>query len=535
MKPGDQVGSQIGAQLLAAKGALVQGVAADAAAQAVIRIQANNVGDQFTLTLFNDQQPPKQSGLPNEDGALGNPGDTSFSQNQITVTAVATGNGPNGQPNPPFAFAVYRAPVDFARQISPGFYKSGTCGSMTNASNDKLACRSVTIQVQGPVGNVGRLQLTIVRPPVIFVHGLWGDPSDWNNFSPLFSNVGVPSQDSRFVYDFVKYSTAPADLNDQAITIVGSTPDYSSLPGAIAASILQSAKANALGFQFNAPGVLRQIIGWIDAFKAGANTQDIPVAAVQADIVAHSMGGDIVRTLPLQPPQQGAFQVDAPESFLSSPNFDQGLIHKLIAIDTPHFGSVLATKLLNGQNNCVATLFTVNGLPVFSSVQMVAQNGSFGPISGAVGDLVDSPQSQALTSINNPTQPSTPVRTALIAGTFNNNTNTTRLLQDGTATAIRNTCGSFASNELATKLTPSAWPTLFSPDNSDAIVGLSSQLARLGTSSGTTFDGNIHSPGTRELGFNGPSVLDAGPVPQQVITLLNTPITLTTVFNPLNP
>ena len=196
---------------------------------------------------------------------------------------------------------------------------------------------------------------------------------------------------------------------------------------------------------------------------------------------------------------------------------------------------MLATKLLNGQNNCVASLLSFKLKPVFSSVQVLTSLGLLSA-SGAVGDLVDSPQSQALTNINNPTQPSIPVRTALIAGTLNSS-NTTVLMQDGNATKIRNICGLGASNELATKLTPSAWPTLFSADNnaSDAIVGLSSQLARLGTGAGTVFDGNIHSPGTRELGFNGPSVLDAGPVPQQVITLLNIPITVTAVFNPLNP
>src|SRR5260370_11687434 len=111
MTPNAQVGSQTGAQLLATKGTVVQGVAADGVAEVVVRIMARNVGDQFTLTLVNDQG---SQIIPNEDGALGNPGDTSFSQGQITVTAVALGNGPKG-PNTPMVLAIARRHDGLAR------------------------------------------------------------------------------------------------------------------------------------------------------------------------------------------------------------------------------------------------------------------------------------------------------------------------------------------------------------------------------------------------------------------------------------
>jgi esterase/lipase superfamily enzyme len=54
--------------------------------------------------------------------------------------------------------------------------------------------------------------------------------------------------------------------------------------------------ANALGFSFNAPIVLKQIRQQISEFE-----QSQAVAAVQADVVAHSMGGDIVRTMVIHP------------------------------------------------------------------------------------------------------------------------------------------------------------------------------------------------------------------------------------------
>jgi hypothetical protein len=100
------------------QGRTVQGIAADGVAQVVVIIPANNVGDQFLLTVLNDSS-QTQSTLPNEDGALGNPGDTSFSQTQLNITAVATSNDASN-PNP-MAFAVYgshrfRAPV-FRREL----------------------------------------------------------------------------------------------------------------------------------------------------------------------------------------------------------------------------------------------------------------------------------------------------------------------------------------------------------------------------------------------------------------------------------
>jgi len=79
----------------------VQGVAADGTTEVVIRIPAISVGDQFILTVMNDQQPPIQSTLVTEDG-IRSAGSTNFSLHQINVTAQSAGNVI------PEAFAVYR-------------------------------------------------------------------------------------------------------------------------------------------------------------------------------------------------------------------------------------------------------------------------------------------------------------------------------------------------------------------------------------------------------------------------------------------
>jgi hypothetical protein len=187
--------SPVGAKTLASKGQAVQGVAADGVTQVVIRIPAVNVGDQFTVTILNDQD-GKQINSPNEDGALGNPGDTSFSQPQVAVTAVATTSDTNN-PNP-MAFAVYRAPIDFARPTSGGGYKSGSCINSIPpgteifggaATDDQSACRTVTISVQNQTAGTNfTIPAMILRPPVILIHGLWGSWRDWDNFKPLVSD-----------------------------------------------------------------------------------------------------------------------------------------------------------------------------------------------------------------------------------------------------------------------------------------------------------------------------------------------------------
>jgi probable HAF family extracellular repeat protein len=503
-----------GAQLLATKGTKVQGVAADGVTQVVVRIQADRVGDQFILTLINDQNGPIN---PDEDGALGNPGDTTLTQNHMTVTAVDTGSGPSG-PNPPFAFAIYRAPKDFARPAPGGLYKTGTCAGVSDLDG-QLKCRSVTLKVLTPLGNIINTPVTILRPPVALIHGLWSEPSDWDSFSPLFSNFAGP--DNRFQVGLVNYS-GPLP---PGVFLASSVPDYSGLPGGRGLAVLANARPNSLGFQFNAVGVMSQIDQQIRSFKGGTNPLSTRVAAIQADIVAHSMGGDISRTLPLQ--NFNLFNFGPQDNFLSDRNFRQGTVHKLITIDTPHLGSPLATQLLQTSNSCVANILAAAGMPTFQSVQIPVGGRATGSVPGAVGDLADSPMSQALQNIANPGQH--PLPTALIAGTVNGG-NLAGLAGSGTALAIQAAC----SGPVASSLTPDAWPTMFNNQPNDAVVSLNSQLNGLSPDPGAVFDGDLHSAGIEELGFTGPTVLDSGPVPNHVIDLLNAFVS-NSIFHLLNP
>jgi probable HAF family extracellular repeat protein len=245
----------------------VSGVSADGATQIVVKIAAPAAGEQYTLTLLNDGN--AQSNLPDEDGALGVLGTSTFVQSQILVTAEGTVNGP-------MAFAIYRAPVDFARLL--------------NTNDESASQRSVSIQVVDnttATPTTTKAQIQIVRPPVALIHGLWSDPSTWNEFanslnsSKLFSVYRVNYQESNFI---------PVEINERIS--------------------------------------LTQLMDFLDQFK---RTQ--AVAAVQFDLVGHSMGGLISRDMV----HDSRFSIDG--------NYQKGWIHKLITIDTPHAGSIVPALL----------------------------------------------------------------------------------------------------------------------------------------------------------------------------------------------
>jgi len=250
----------------------VLGVAADGVSRIIVRIPAISVGEQLTVSITqSDGSTDYYGGLANINSDLSALSDT------LPVTAVSTNVGP-------MAFAVYKAPVNF-----------------TVGQDDNLAYRYVTLQV---LSNTAQWQSTvdvkIIRPPVVLVHGVWSNPTTWNCFAPLVLGPGGQQFDNRF-------SVSRADYH----------------------------LTNAASFAQNAPIVLSQVRAAVNMLRSASN-----VAAVQADIVAHSMGGNIVRTFVLLP------------NYLSNDTFGSGVIHKLITLDTPYNGSQLANNLQQSNSFC---------------------------------------------------------------------------------------------------------------------------------------------------------------------------------------
>jgi len=475
----DTVGQGIGGDLLSTKGRPVSGIAADGVSQILLRVPALNAGDQYTFTILNEQFTP--SVAPSEDGALGNPGDTSFNimQSQISVSAVHTAHGN-------FAFAIYRAPLDFARSAG-----------QDAARNSRII--SVEVSINGKSTNHS---LTIVRPPVVLIHGLWSNYRTWDNFAPLVT--GQSAVDSRF-------SVLRANYDNPITGMTASNPAYP-------VADLQAARGNSMGFAYNTLAVLVQMSIWLQSFRTGSNPAGLQVAVAQFDAVAHSMGGDIALTLPLLP------------GFKSNSNFGEGAIHKLITIGTPHLGTPLQPHVLDPAAACMRNILKGGGF-VFATATI---NGAV--VSGAVGDLnTGSNGIQAIHGgIPNLIPPNTaPIPTALIAGQY---TNWASLdCPACKASIIRNLL--CRNDPAAQLLTGAGWQSIFAGGDArnDTMVAVTSQLNGLGDVAGFVFPGVLHSSALVKLNFTLPSELDANTaISNQVILLLNTPVT-DAVFHPLGP
>ena len=455
-------------ELLASQGTLVNGVAADGVAQVIIRIPANHAGEKFAVTIFNDQNSPSSS--TQQDGIVASTGTFPSGTPGPYVTAAAMAN--NAGSGPPFAFAVYRAPIDFIRSSQDASRRARTV--------------SLNIQSLDLPQYIVSLPIQIVRPPVMLIHGIWDNSAGWVNFSSLYT-------DPRFFVRILDYS-------NQLTGITATSPAYTPT----------RAKANSLGFSYNAPNVLGQINQRINVFKIINQ-----VAAVQADIVAHSMGGDITRTLRSVP------------SFAGSDTFGKGRVHKLITIATPYLGTPLATQLLQASSRCMANILAENGHPAFSTVTF-----SSAIVTGAVGDLQGDGKGGGLSPALKGLQSLSPVffPTALIAGAMSS-TNLSGIDCTGSVTTL--VCASFylrtvkcPSDPLAMNLLSRDWPT-FLGGASDSVVPVTSQLNNTSiTSAGMEATGVIHTPSMEQFDFNGPAELDtASGIETQVILLLNEALT----------
>jgi pimeloyl-ACP methyl ester carboxylesterase len=268
----------------------VKGVVADGVTQVVIRVPAKQLNQAITLTVLtepsdDDGITQASSSVP-QDGGLAATGQNPTFTSSVTVSAVSTSQGY-------YAFAVYRAPSDFAR---PG-----------NTYDSAAQHKSIVISTS----DQGSVYVGIFRPPVVLIHGIWASVSSWDHFSTLL-------KDPRFKDGIYK-------------------ADYES--------------THADSVTKNASIVQYQLGKFITSFAAKNS-----IAAVQADVVTHSMGGLVARTMVLN------------SDFFSSSNYKKGPIHKLITIDTPHNGSQLA-KVLNDSGELCKFAFGHAGHGVADAVK----------------------------------------------------------------------------------------------------------------------------------------------------------------------
>jgi pimeloyl-ACP methyl ester carboxylesterase len=224
------------------------------------------------------------------------------------------------------AFALYRAPDTFVR---------------AGSDDDAEPRRTLTVTAEftaaggGAPLSTGPVELYVERPPVLLVHGLWGSASGWDELRLRM--------DPTFAVRTVDYS----EVADRS-------------------------------FEVAAAKVLPEVLMEISNYKAPGSGREYRIACVQADVVAHSMGGVVVRTASLQ------------RKFRGGATFGDGPVHKLITIGTPHGGSPFAT-LANENANVDCCLRTAFGrcAPFFRRTlsEVFAMQGNRID-AGAIDDLV---------------------------------------------------------------------------------------------------------------------------------------------------
>jgi len=468
----------------------ISGVSADGTPASLFVVYGGDIndGDEFTISLYNDEGNPSSSVI--EDGGLGQVGGGSYSSSSVEVTAMDV------DPVGPAAVVQYQSPLDFVRPAD---------SSNTNAAGDPDATSRYIIWTwddETSGDDDGDAEFYILRPPVVLVHGLWDSQNGWNSFDPLLSDG--------------RWSIQRADYSEKVGSLIFAWDPFDPnlnflLQNQLTKAIQTKTQANSFGYSYNAPTVLNQIGAAIANFQNGQNPLGETVASIQADLVVHSMGGDISRYLPLLP------------NFYTASNFNQGPVHKVITIDTPHLGSPLAYDLLQSANECTRNIFTFTGKMSFTTVLL--NNGQ--EITGSVNDLAVNPSngtlSAALQQIHNSSTMRLP--TALIASTMGP-AQLNPINSAATAIVLRNVCGGDA---LAPLLTSAMWPSVFGGD-SDAIVSLPSELDGLSSGSTTPFTA-VHSGGAETIGFGPPAVQDqASGASAWTEDLLNDPVEDTSTY-----
>jgi pimeloyl-ACP methyl ester carboxylesterase len=265
-------------------------------------------------------------------------------------TAVAATQGGDDDDDFQYAFSFYQAPAEYgdtsqSRGVDVIFSFTPSLG---NGNTSTIStCSGCDLP-----------SLTIIRPPVLLIHGIWSSKLTWNQGNWFRSG-------SYYVTKTMNYQGT-----------------------------------NASSFSVNFPAVQTAVKSGLDAVHdLGAG-----FAATQVDVVGHSMGGLLTRLYAES------------DNFERPDNFDEGDIRRLVTLDTPHFGASLANMVVSLTKNSVVfralgdLLSGIRGLgfdvPVFNqgAVCDLAEN------SPALQDLADGTDlaSQVITAQGGPQPPPTP-------------------------------------------------------------------------------------------------------------------------------
>jgi gliding motility-associated-like protein len=171
--------------------------------------------------------------------------------------------------------------------------------------------RKIILKATKQISNVTLdIPILLFTPPVVFVHGMWSSPTAWDKYATFLKNEGFKQP------NFADYSFDNAATFDPRIKI---SPARNSVMKAIFAALGE--------YRIN------------------------KIAATQVDVIGHSNGGMMSRSLSIQP------------EFLNIKNFQAGYIHKLITLGSPHGGAQVGPYLWENRTNVVyITYLTPTGI-----------------------------------------------------------------------------------------------------------------------------------------------------------------------------
>lgn len=265
----------------------ITGVAADGTSRLLLRKTFSGPGT-WTVNFVTPGVSQKNGELAEPSAAFSA---TATIQHQVRATGVGSEH---------IGTIVYRAPLDFVRDQVPA---------------DNLAPTRI-VQVQTDFNPAGTsihfaetIDITLVRPPVVFAHGLWSSSNTWGGaFLPLVNGGNGL---------FTTYSWDYSGNNNSSLAT-------------------------------NVPGVARAI----DSALQRARSQGI--VATKVDWVGHSMGAVLPRAY-YAATQQGVIRY-----WNRSQNYLSGDIRKLITLNSPQNGSPTSNFLvaLSEQHPIILTILS---------------------------------------------------------------------------------------------------------------------------------------------------------------------------------
>jgi pimeloyl-ACP methyl ester carboxylesterase len=259
----------------------MNGLATDGVAQLVLRVKTNHPG---TVTFTISDPDGGAAGNASEYGELSSRTGTSNGATLAVQTeTVGSGSGTGEF----FAFARYRAPETL---------RSGVAADLSAAQ------RSLRLRVSfqpsdgtpPPAQPLDR-DLTLARPPVVLIHGLASDSDTLQTFEDKL-RARIPGV-------FVDAEVGDYRLNNRA------------------------------HFSVNEAVPVAAVIRARNAYR------NLGLAAVQADVFGHSMGGVLGRI------------AAGGDEYRRDSNYGEGDFNKLVTVDSPHHGSPWADAVVACRDN----------------------------------------------------------------------------------------------------------------------------------------------------------------------------------------